>query len=86
MKSIIDETLNPTPKNCSTCLYHVKGACHANPPQVVLYPTDNQHPVLYTPITCFPDTAPDDRCGRWSHRPLRRENLKKLVANPETPR
>jgi hypothetical protein len=35
------------------------------PPTWALWPTDNQHPIIYMPDTSFPNVKPTDWCGEW---------------------
>lgn len=44
------------------------GHCKRFPPVVVPCPTDNQLPVLYTPMECRPTTRNDDWCGEFEER------------------
>lgn len=53
-------------KVCGACGHWLGGQCRRYPPQMALWPTDNQHPVFYTPHPTFPDrNAGDIACGEW---------------------
>lgn len=54
-------------EDCTTCHFNRDGFCHRFPPQVTLYPYDNQHPVLYVVGDGFP--AARSWCGEWRARP-----------------
>lgn len=54
---------DPTRRRCTTCVYWRVGICKRYPPQLVMWPNDNQHPVLYSPTEVLPSTKADDFCG-----------------------
>lgn len=55
-------------KTCETCRWRDEHLCRRNPPQLVLWPQDNQHPIIYSPSTTYPMVAPDNWCGE--HKPI----------------
>jgi len=50
---------------CETCRFNDAGFCHRFPPQLGLYPTDNQHPIMYDAASCWPTVDPIGWCGEW---------------------
>jgi hypothetical protein len=51
---------------CGHCRYWTGGECRRFPPQAVIYPTDNQHPVMYLSSFNYPDRqATSDGCGEF---------------------
>ena len=54
-----------TINRCCTCRYFAGQECHRYPPQTVLQPTDNQHPITYWPVSFFPHVQGDYGCGEW---------------------
>lgn len=54
---------------CRDCKWSDGSQCHRFPPQMALWPNDNQHPVIYSPYAAFPDVPPDGWCGEWSKSP-----------------
>jgi hypothetical protein len=50
---------------CKTCVYFVATTtdCRRFPPQMVLWASDNQHPIRYDTISCWPTMSPDLWCG-----------------------
>lgn len=53
---------------CGNCKYYfIQGTCRRYPPQIHLYPTDNQHPILYDVYSGQPYTTVDSWCGEWEH-------------------
>jgi hypothetical protein len=55
---------------CATCRFLVRNVCRRYPPAPMLYPTDNQHPVLYCVGDYRPVMSLDDWCGE--HRDVER--------------
>lgn len=54
--------------NCGDCAYWDAGTCRRFPPQVVLWPTDNQHPIAYHPAETFPTRAAREKaCGEYAY-------------------
>ena len=54
---------------CGACRHWSDGMCWRYPPTLVLWPNDNQHPVLYTPVSSRPVVAAEDRaCGEFERR------------------
>lgn len=51
---------------CRDCKWSDGGNCHRFPPQMTLWPNDNQLPVIYNPMPTFPFVRPNDWCGEWS--------------------
>lgn len=59
-----------TSKSCGNCNHRVASQCFRYPPQMVLWPNDNQHPVLYAPYPTRPDVAETTlACGEWKEKP-----------------
>lgn len=62
---------------CGNCRFFADHECRRFPPQITLYATDNQHPVIYDTIAQYPyvmDTT--GCCGEFKAReqePLRAE-------------
>lgn len=56
-------------EDCTTCHFNRDGFCHRFPPQVTLYPTDNQHPIHYAVGDGFPSAMAGRWCGEWRARP-----------------
>lgn len=54
-------------KTCETCRWQDDLICKRYPPQMILWPADNQHPVLYQPT----ETQPAVSLGMWcgEHQP-----------------
>ena len=53
-------------RNCGHCQHFEAGQCWRYPPQMVLWPNDNQHPVIYSPYATRPTvgvTTP--ACGEY---------------------
>lgn len=50
---------------CTTCHFNRNGFCQRFPPQVTLYPSDNQLPVLYVVGDGFPAAVAGRWCGEW---------------------
>lgn len=50
---------------CRDCKWFDRNLCHRFPPQITLWPTDNQHPIIYNPCETRPGVKPDDWCGEW---------------------
>lgn len=60
--------MNPTAykdRVCRDCKWFDGSACHKNPPQMALWPNDNQHPIMYTPYAQFPNVQAHDWCSHW---------------------
>lgn len=55
--------------DCTTCHFNRDGFCQRFPPQVTLYPTDNQHPIHYAVGDGFPSAMAGRWCGEWRARP-----------------
>jgi hypothetical protein len=57
-------------RRCMTCEFFDGGLCRRNPPQMPLWPSDNQHPVMYAPCPSWPQVMPaTDWCGEWRRKP-----------------
>lgn len=56
-------------RECSTCEFCADGLCRRMPPQTVLWPSDNQHPIAYHPCTTWPNVSATDWCGEWKSAP-----------------
>ena len=54
---------SPDGISCGQCKCWFGGQCRRHPPQLVLWPTDNQHPITYMPVESWPTTMADDWCG-----------------------
>jgi len=54
-------------ETCETCRFWQGKSCFRYPPSVVLYPTDNQHPIAYWPTEWRVSTDANDWCGE--HQP-----------------
>jgi hypothetical protein len=52
-------------KVCRDCKWFDGSNCHRYPPQMVPWPNDNQHPVIYNPMATFPFVVPNNWCGEW---------------------
>lgn len=53
---------------CGDCSYWDGGVCRRYPPQIVLWPTDNQQPIVYQPVESFPSRAAREAaCGEFSY-------------------
>jgi hypothetical protein len=51
---------------CGDCRYWCGGECRRFPPQMALWPNDNQHPVIYMPMSTYPGRgATDAGCGEF---------------------
>ena len=50
---------------CKECDYQQDGLCRRFPPVPVLWPQDNQHPIIYAPAPMWPSVQPTDWCGEW---------------------
>lgn len=51
---------------CGECRHWDNDGCYRFPPQVVLFPSDNQHPIAYSPVPMQPYVAADHReCGEF---------------------
>ena len=59
------EKYSPDGITCGKCKWWFGGECRRHPPQMVLWPTDNQHPVFYVPSASLPNTAADHWCGDY---------------------
>lgn len=54
-------------KACGDCGHWDAGQCFRFPPQMVLFPNDNQHPISYFPAPCQPHVGAEYRaCGEWT--------------------
>ncbi len=54
---------------CGHCKFWHAGECFRFPPQMVLYPQDNQHPVFYFPTPCRPQVGADcASCGEFREK------------------
>lgn len=52
--------------SCGHCRFWSGGECRRFPPQAVLYPQDNQHPIMYLPSFSYPDRgATSAGCGEF---------------------
>ena len=60
-----DTLRNPMARECPKCEFFDAGNCRRFPPTVAPWPNDNQHPVLYTPETCWPQVNVKDWCGEF---------------------
>ena len=63
-----DGTMSETKavRTCGGCRHMIYNECYRYPPQIVLWPGDNQHPVLYTPYSTRPDVSLETpACGEW---------------------
>lgn len=55
-----------TVENCGNCRFlHKNALCRRFPPAWVLFPIDNQPPVVYHPQQTYPYMNADDWCGEW---------------------
>jgi NAD-dependent dihydropyrimidine dehydrogenase PreA subunit len=53
-------------EKCGNCKHWDAGVCRRFPPQVTLWPSDNQQPVIYYPSTYAPDVgAEHPACGEF---------------------
>lgn len=52
---------------CETCRFLVGVDCRRYPPQMILYPTDNQQPIFYAPGQAWPYVGAHSWCGE--HQP-----------------
>lgn len=59
-------------KTCEGCLYEDKRQCRRLPPSTVPWPMDNQHPIMYQPMTTWPIINVDDWCGEYKEKELSR--------------
>lgn len=50
---------------CEVCRFFDVGHCRRWPPETVLCPSDNQHPIMYVPSTAWPLVSHDDWCGEF---------------------
>jgi len=51
---------------CGDCDFWDDGYCKRYPPQLILWPNDNQHPIMYHPYESFPVRhAQDKSCGEF---------------------
>jgi len=65
----------PTGQSCSQCHFwrgepykHGESEsriCHRYPPKPMLYPSDNQHPIMYVPSDYMPQTEARSWCGEY---------------------
>lgn len=57
---------------CKTCKFREASdsTCHRNPPQITMYPTDNQQPIMYAVTQCWPEVKDTDWCGEHKEVPL----------------
>lgn len=54
-------------KECGACRHWDAGICYRFPPQMVPFPSDNQHPISYWPAPLRPEVLATERaCGEWS--------------------
>lgn len=54
---------------CGECHYWVENECRRYPPQAVVYPTDNQHPITYYFAFVYPDRKHNSpSCGEYKER------------------
>ena len=51
---------------CRDCKWFDGASCHRYPPQMILWPTDNQQPIVYEPHPTFAFVAWDGWCGEWN--------------------
>lgn len=63
-------------RECGSCEFWEAGQCKRFPPVMTLWPTDNQHPIMYMPTPGWPTVGPTDWCGEYAaahqltrHRP-----------------
>ena len=47
---------------CGNCRFHRDGECRRFPPQLTLWATDNQHPVMYTTASNYPEVGLTTAC------------------------
>ena len=53
---------------CKDCRWYAAGGnCHRYPPQMVLFPCGNQHPIMYATNARFPWVDADGWCGEFAH-------------------
>lgn len=54
-------------ETCETCRFNDELVCKRYPPQMILWPQDNQHPIMYAPT----GTQPAISLGMWcgEHKP-----------------
>jgi hypothetical protein len=58
-----------TARTCQQCHHWHERHCYAHPPQIVLWPTDNQHPIMYAPVESQPGVMEDERaCGEFKDK------------------
>ena len=53
-------------ETCETCKFNDDMICKRYPPQMVPYPNDNQHPVIYVPIEVQPAISFGQWCGEYA--------------------
>ena len=64
---------------CGGCARWFAGSCFRYPPQMVLHPSDNQHPVIYYPVPMRPFVqASEMACGEYAP-----SKISKLPPPPE---
>jgi hypothetical protein len=63
--AIAAKDIAPDGHLCRDCKWWYAGECRRFPPTWAHWPNDNQHPVLYTPVACYPNIGPDQWCGEW---------------------
>ena len=64
-----EKTMSQAPTRahvCRDCKYWGGYLCHRYPPQIVLWPTGNQHPHTHLTVSEFPHVSADDWCGEWA--------------------
>lgn len=55
-------------RKCGDCRHWDAGLCYRFPPQMVLFPSDNQHPIAYWPEPMQPQVGAEHReCGEWDY-------------------
>lgn len=54
-----------TKRACVACEWFDGGLCRRLPPTMPPWPTDNQHPVLYTPSPTWPNVSATEWCGEF---------------------
>lgn len=61
-----------TMRKCGTCQHMLAGQCYRFPPKMVLWPSDNQPPVMYAPYPTRPGVnAETPACGEWKKDDMR---------------
>lgn len=50
---------------CRDCFYFDGSQCRRFPRAWALWPSDNQHPIMYQPMATYPFVKATDWCGEW---------------------